>query len=226
MEKDDFDINKLPPIYKSMFEHFQPPEGQGNDWFKLNWTIMLAFVPFLFYILDLWENHMIIMILFCYSILLIILHIGMISVFKKSMAFVSNPFDFVFIEFFLFVLTTICFGLAYFFLWKLNSNFFHGDIKSVFDLIYFSCITVTTVGYGDIYPISNLSKLIVMIELAFGLWFLVNIIPVAVADQGERIRHYRLTKNNVMKELKKAVEEGTLVQVLPDTEKKDQEKAE
>ncbi|MDH5337004.1 MAG: ion channel [Nitrospira sp.] len=43
------------------------------------------------------------------------------------------------------------------------------------DVVYFTMITVTTVGYGDIVPISTHARLLdalVITPIRFGLWFL------------------------------------------------------
>ena len=52
----------------------------------------------------------------------------------------------------------------------------HQDgIVSFSDLVYFTMITVTTVGYGDIVPISTRARLIdalVVTPIRFGIWFL------------------------------------------------------
>lgn len=38
------------------------------------------------------------------------------------------------------------------------------NIQKLFDRLYFSIITSTLLGYGDIYPITNISKMIVMTQ--------------------------------------------------------------
>ena len=48
-------------------------------------------------------------------------------------------------------------------------NVFKDDIVlSVIDSVYFSVTTFTTTGYGDIYPISNSSKIFVASEMIIG----------------------------------------------------------
>ena len=43
------------------------------------------------------------------------------------------------------------------------------SFNSVFDAIYLSVVTLTTVGYGDIYPISQMGKVISMISSFMGI---------------------------------------------------------
>jgi len=58
------------------------------------------------------------------------------------------------------------------FYFKLSRNysnvFTDNKILSVVDSVYFSVTTFTTTGYGDIYPISNSSKMIVASEMIVG----------------------------------------------------------
>ena len=42
------------------------------------------------------------------------------------------------------------------------------SFNSFFDAIYLSVVTLTTVGYGDIYPISQMGKVISMISSFMG----------------------------------------------------------
>jgi Ion channel len=40
-----------------------------------------------------------------------------------------------------------------------------------FDLLYYSVVTISTVGYGDVAPASLVSKAFVMAEILFGIGF-------------------------------------------------------
>ena len=44
-----------------------------------------------------------------------------------------------------------------------------GSFKSFFDAIYWATVSLTTVGYGDIYPVSALGRIITMISSIFGI---------------------------------------------------------
>lgn len=55
--------------------------------------------------------------------------------------------------------------------WLIDSIFkkdLTGAYQTYFDCLYFSDITIATVGYGDIRPVINFAKLLVMIEAASG----------------------------------------------------------
>ena len=52
-----------------------------------------------------------------------------------------------------------------------NINTIDGKIKS-FDLLYFSFMTLTTVGYGDIAPVSSNAKSFVMLEGVTGVFYI------------------------------------------------------
>lgn len=79
-------------------------------------------------------------------------------------------------------ITSIIFGIIYSLLLIINAkNFFINDkitsIETVFDKIfngfYFSLITQTTIGFGDIVPLTKLSKLLVIIQVlsVFGIFY-------------------------------------------------------
>lgn len=56
-----------------------------------------------------------------------------------------------------------------------------GTLSVYFQYIYFSFVTLATVGYGDLIPASNLARFIVIIEIITGL-ILVNLILVLVVS--------------------------------------------
>jgi len=126
-----------------------------------------------------------------------------------------NPFSFVQLVMVNFFLIVIYFGMVFAFLEKIDPNQFRVETSGpiFLNMIYFSMVTIATVGYGDITPTSWISKLGVIFEICVGIWFLIMIIPIAVADQVERIRHFRETKSKMMEEIKRGIEEGRLKHV-------------
>lgn len=71
----------------------------------------------------------------------------------------------------------ISFAQIYYNIFIANNNaiYLHslGNIKINF--IYFSCMTLTTTGYGDIFPVSNIAKIFCSIEALMG-WLLIALI--------------------------------------------------
>jgi len=52
---------------------------------------------------------------------------------------------------------------------------------SYFDMFYYSLVTITTVGYGDITPIHWISKLFVIGEIMFGLGFVLLLFTMLIS---------------------------------------------
>lgn len=81
--------------------------------------------------------------------------------------------------FFKFLFTILIFSLlfALIYLYVLPQNYFSikGEIRSFecfWESFYFSLVTVTTLGYGDIYPVRFASRLIVVLEPIVGLFII------------------------------------------------------
>ncbi len=64
------------------------------------------------------------------------------------------------------------------------------------DSLYFSVITLTTVGYGDFSPQTDLGKAFTMIYIFVGLGILAGFITLIVAEQQERGRAIRERRRN------------------------------
>jgi hypothetical protein len=54
-------------------------------------------------------------------------------------------------------------------------------IASLWDCIYFSVITATTLGYGDFTPFHSFVKCLTVLEVSFGVIFITAIITVALS---------------------------------------------
>lgn len=59
-------------------------------------------------------------------------------------------------------LITMVFGLFYFLLDKMNPKTF--GFKTMLDPFYFSFTTMSTVGYGDFSPRTDMAKMVVMVQ--------------------------------------------------------------
>lgn len=69
-----------------------------------------------------------------------------------------------------FILITSLYGFIYFLLPASSMNpDFQQSINGVIDAIYFSFVTITTLGYGDFKPVSPLAKIIVISQIIIGI---------------------------------------------------------
>ena len=55
------------------------------------------------------------------------------------------------------------------------------SIRSVYDVVWYTLTTLTTVGYGDMYPVSTLGKVIGMIFMLLSLGFLALLVGLSVS---------------------------------------------
>lgn len=71
--------------------------------------------------------------------------------------------------------TIIFFSFLYLFL----SSSIHGlESREFIKALYFSTVTLTTVGYGDMYPINSFAQCVVMTQIIMGYFFLGSLITV------------------------------------------------
>ena len=75
-----------------------------------------------------------------------------------------------------YLFTIYYFGAAYFYLQTETHASFHGIAQAsvgqqFLDAVYFSAITIATVGFGDIYPTDFISRVLVVLEILLGTAF-------------------------------------------------------
>jgi Ion channel len=62
----------------------------------------------------------------------------------------------------------------------------HTGIDKHAEQVYFSFVTLTTVGYGDITPVARAARMTSVLEALFGQLYLVTIVAVIVSNVGAR----------------------------------------
>lgn len=72
-----------------------------------------------------------------------------------------------------YILAAFCFAVLYVYLVRQDANAFSTELN-LGNALYFSIVSMTTTGYGDISPKSGLAKFIVCIQILFG--FLYNVL--------------------------------------------------
>jgi voltage-gated potassium channel len=75
--------------------------------------------------------------------------------------------------------TVYGYGIAYVFLSNYATAAFNVPQLSLIDGVYFSLITASTVGYGDMFPITSLTRLLVMSEILISLIYGIFLFSVA-----------------------------------------------
>ncbi|MBZ6459142.1 potassium channel family protein [Pseudomonas fluorescens group sp.] len=99
----------------------------------------------------------------------------------KSAQEIKNLMARVLSVFYAYMAVAIVFSALYRLLEHNNQKSFSASFGSWFDAIYFSFVTITTVGYGDIYPVTMPAKIMVVLEVLLGLLFLVIMLATAIS---------------------------------------------
>ena len=69
------------------------------------------------------------------------------------------------------------------------------SFKNFFDAIYWATVSLTTVGYGDIYPVSTLGRIITMISSIFGIAIVA--LPAGIITAGYMNEIHKNNDNNI-----------------------------
>ncbi len=66
--------------------------------------------------------------------------------------------------------------------WSINGGGnFKPDFATETDSLYFSLVTLTTVGYGDIVPLCEEARKLVMFEISSGFLVLIGAFPLLIS---------------------------------------------
>lgn len=85
-----------------------------------------------------------------------------------------------------YVLLGIGFGLSYVLIDLITHPSFSGDSLGVSGLLYFSFVTLATLGYGDISPLTSSARAFAVAEAVIGQLYLVSVVSMAVSRLGTR----------------------------------------
>lgn len=79
------------------------------------------------------------------------------------------------------LITIILFGIIGTFIIGQNGGF-NVKINSLLDAAYFTIVTLSTIGYGDIYPVTPIAKVFVIILIIVGLGFFLGAIAAITGE--------------------------------------------
>lgn len=69
-----------------------------------------------------------------------------------------------------------------------STSFFssHNKLLKFHDFVYFSIVTITTLGYGDIHPVSLTAKLIVTVEVIIGVFLIIGYLSFVLSQSSRK----------------------------------------
>lgn len=88
-----------------------------------------------------------------------------------------------------YLLVGMAFAAVYGALDDIDPHFFAQGVASGVKYLYFSFVVITTLGFGDLTPRTDIGRVIVSIEALLGQLFLVTVVAVLVANLGRASRH-------------------------------------
>jgi len=101
-------------------------------------------------------------------------------------ALIKKRFEFVFLGYMLFGITFSLGSIFYILEYGINE-----ELHSYLDAIYWALVTISTVGYGDISPVTDLGKIISMFGIVFGIAMISFVTSVMVSAFSERFDELR-----------------------------------
>ncbi len=101
-------------------------------------------------------------------------------------ALVKKRFEFVFLGYMLFGITFVFGSIFYLLEYGINK-----ELHSYLDAIYWALVTISTVGYGDISPVTDMGKVVSMFGIVFGIAMISFVTSVMVSAFSERFDELR-----------------------------------
>jgi len=84
-----------------------------------------------------------------------------------------------------YLLAIFCFSVLYVYLVRRDDAAF-SEVLNLGDAVYFSVVTMTTTGYGDISPKSGLARVLVCVQILFGFFYNVLFFSIFAGLAGRR----------------------------------------
>ncbi|MEA1879470.1 MAG: NAD-binding protein [Campylobacterota bacterium] len=101
-------------------------------------------------------------------------------------ALLKKRFEFIFLGYMLFAITFTLGSIFYLLEFGINDK-----IDSYLDAIYWALVTISTVGYGDISPVTDMGKILSMFGIVFGIAMISFVTSVMVSAFSERFDELR-----------------------------------
>ncbi len=101
-------------------------------------------------------------------------------------ALLKKRFEFIFLGYMLFAITFTLGSIFYLLEYGINEK-----LGSYLDAIYWALVTISTVGYGDISPVTEVGKIVSMFGIIFGIAMISFVTSVMVSAFSERFDELR-----------------------------------
>jgi voltage-gated potassium channel len=108
-------------------------------------------------------------------------------------ALLQKRFEFIFLGYMLLAITFTFGSIFYLLEFEVNEH-----IHSYLDSLYWALVTISTVGYGDIYPITAFGKMVSMFGIIFGIAlisFVTSVMVSAFSERFDKIRNQESIKD-------------------------------
>jgi hypothetical protein len=168
------------------------PDDESKFWFYSYLFLFLGILPTLLFLP--WKNNCLIgvgvlvffTIICLYVVLIFKLHIqGALTKHTERSKLLKISYYLIVVYIFM----AYCFGVIYYGFYQLDKEAF--EIKNAtdypfVDFLYYSVVTVTTLGYGDISPAKVYRKLVSIMQVLIGFVYIIFIVSMVLSAVSQR----------------------------------------